>query len=378
MGFLRRQVARGAVAVSDHERVPARGARLDRQANLREDLAAEADKGHVAQSSHGDRKRRRLGFPLSGGSIPRLGRQVERHEVRRDLVDGGRRLDRAADAHDLLAQERAEQDGLGNPAGLLVERGQHTEPRIDVARGPDEGGSDGLDAENLLDELLRQARHVAADDEVARPKRGPMRRVVERNRNGRAIGPGDLHDQDLLIGGTLGIPAEDNRGLAIVADPQLAAICPDRAGARAPSDLDRRHPFHCLPDDLDQLAFERFRILDVVRMVPLFVDRQRGSGVRVDRGQEQLGGLQWKRFEQGIAQIVGRASVEAEHVRRDQDEPPASRFEGQHAGRERIVDACGQVLAAAVAGHLDGFFRGDVDPRSAGLETAQDLRGRLR
>ncbi len=47
-----------------------------------------------------------------------------------------------------------------------------------------------------------------------------------------------------------------------------------------------------LSNHLDELGLEAFRVFDVVRMGPLAVERQPGSRVRVDAGEEQLRRLQ--------------------------------------------------------------------------------------
>jgi len=189
-----------------------------------------------------------------------------------------------------------------------------------------------------------------------------------------ALRRGNLHHQDLLVGRPVGISPEHDGGPAVTADAQLAAVHPDRAVADAQADAGRLHRVEGLPNDLDQLALQRFGVFEIARVAAFLVGRQAGTRVRVNRGQEQLRGLQIEFGQQGTAHDLRRPVVEADQVGRDQDEPPAARLEGQHPCRERIVHSRGQVLTAGVAGHPDRLFGRDVDPGRAHPQTAWNFR----
>ena len=80
---------------------------------------------------------------------------------------------------DLLAQHRAHQHRLGNPALLRVELGQHADPRVDVARCAGKGRGNNSALEVFFQELRCQAVNVAADEEVARAHRSAVGGIGE-------------------------------------------------------------------------------------------------------------------------------------------------------------------------------------------------------
>ena len=72
----RGEIAGGAVAMRDDERVPARRARLDRHADLGQHLAAQPDEGNVPQPCDRDNERS-CGCAASGKDTRGLGGKIE-------------------------------------------------------------------------------------------------------------------------------------------------------------------------------------------------------------------------------------------------------------------------------------------------------------
>ena len=141
-----------------------------------------------------------------------------------------------------FAEHRAHQDRLGNPAVGRLKLRQHAEPGIDVARRAGEARDDHPAVEILLDKLFGHAMNVAGDLIVRLTHRGAVGGIGENH--GDQVACSRLrHLQYLhfLVGRPIGVPAEFDLGLAVLAGYGFAPVDADRRRAGPDPDLSRNH-----------------------------------------------------------------------------------------------------------------------------------------
>src|SRR4030042_4435996 len=120
-----RRVPGLAVAVRNHERILKRRSRFNRHADFRQDLAAEADEGNVADFRDGNIVWRGRAVFFNLKLAPRLARKFERDKRCLNVTAGGKRFDAAEYMDDFFTQQRSEQYRLGDPARLGIESVKH-------------------------------------------------------------------------------------------------------------------------------------------------------------------------------------------------------------------------------------------------------------
>ncbi len=184
-------------------------------------------------------------------------------------------------------------------------------------------------------------------------------------------GAGNAEDLHFPVRQHRGIAAQFHRGLPGGVLDELAAVYAHRRRTAPHGDLHRGRVGQRLAHGSDQLGFQPLRVLGVVGVDLLAEGDDRGA-VRMDRRQEKFRGLQ-AAGPQNRLSIAGRGpAIEADDVGRNEHQFLPVLFEGDHAGRERVVDAVGQFLPARIAGKHDGFFRRDV---LHGRPSPQDVGG---